>query len=143
MESAEAAVVDNVVRHPPVPDGTRITLATMPDDFHHHFRDGAATADVLRHASLRFGRAIAMPNLKVSESLSLILSKDSSASQLDTSRLALRLVRSLPTTSRDVHPRETSLRSPPPRRRWPTGITSCHPSPRISPTVTVDPPSSR
>jgi hypothetical protein len=49
----------------PAPDGTRITL-TLPDDFHHHFRDGEACSDVLRHASLRFGRAIAMPNLRVS-----------------------------------------------------------------------------
>ncbi|KAL3816133.1 hypothetical protein ACHAXA_011630 [Cyclostephanos tholiformis] len=47
----------------PILEGTRITL-TLPDDFHHHFRDGEACADVLRHASLRFGRAIAMPNLK-------------------------------------------------------------------------------
>ena len=54
----------------PVPSGTRITL-TLPDDFHHHFRDGEACGDVLRHASLRFGRAIAMPNLKVSFSMSL------------------------------------------------------------------------
>ena len=51
---------------PVVPEGTRVTLASMPDDFHHHFRDGEVCADVLRHASVRFGRAIAMPNLKVS-----------------------------------------------------------------------------
>ncbi len=43
-----------------------MTLSSMPDDFHHHFRDGDVCADVLRHASVRFGRAIAMPNLKVS-----------------------------------------------------------------------------
>ena len=66
-EEADNADVVVVVRHrSPVPDGTRIVLSSMPDDFHHHFRDGAASADVLRHASLRFGRAIAMPNLRVS-----------------------------------------------------------------------------
>ena len=47
----------------PIPSGTRITLP-LPDDFHHHFRDGEACADVLGHASARFGRAIVMPNLK-------------------------------------------------------------------------------
>ena len=47
----------------PVPEGTKITL-TLPDDFHHHFRDGPATADVLGHATQQFGRAIAMPNLQ-------------------------------------------------------------------------------
>jgi dihydroorotase len=46
-----------------VPPGTKLTL-TLPDDFHHHFRDGPAIASVLRHATRRFGRAIAMPNLQ-------------------------------------------------------------------------------
>ena len=46
-----------------VPAGTRLTL-TLPDDFHHHFRDGAKVPDVLRLATQRFGRAIAMPNLQ-------------------------------------------------------------------------------
>ncbi|KAL7527101.1 hypothetical protein ACHAWF_002040 [Thalassiosira exigua] len=47
----------------PVPEGTRITLA-LPDDFHHHFRDGPVTANVMEHVVQQFGRAIAMPNLK-------------------------------------------------------------------------------
>jgi dihydroorotase len=46
-----------------VPEGTALTI-TMPDDFHHHFRDGAKTKNVLSHATERFGRCIAMPNLK-------------------------------------------------------------------------------
>ena len=46
-----------------VPSGTKITL-TMPDDFHHHFRDGPKVPDVLALATQRFGRAIAMPNLQ-------------------------------------------------------------------------------
>jgi dihydroorotase len=46
-----------------VPEGTSITI-TLPDDFHHHFRDGKKTKDVLKHVTKRFGRAIAMPNLK-------------------------------------------------------------------------------
>ena len=46
-----------------VPEGTKITI-TLPDDFHHHFRDGSATANVLEHATKQFGRCIAMPNLK-------------------------------------------------------------------------------
>ena len=46
-----------------VPNGTKITL-TMPDDFHHHFRDGPKVPDVLALATQRFGRAIAMPNLQ-------------------------------------------------------------------------------
>ncbi len=34
----------------------------IPDDFHHHFRDGEFLKDVVKHVSNRFGRAIAMPN---------------------------------------------------------------------------------
>lgn len=45
-----------------VPEGTTITI-TMPDDFHHHFRDGAKTKSVLAQATERFSRCIAMPNL--------------------------------------------------------------------------------
>jgi len=45
-----------------VPDGTRITMI-LPDDFHHHFRDGVKTKTVVTHASKRYGRCIAMPNL--------------------------------------------------------------------------------
>ena len=46
-----------------VAEGTKITL-TLPDDFHHHFRDGDKVEIVLQHATKRFGRCIAMPNLK-------------------------------------------------------------------------------
>jgi len=35
-----------------------------PDDFHHHCRDGPATASVLKHAYSRFRRCLMMPNLK-------------------------------------------------------------------------------
>ena len=41
----------------------QITLR-LPDDFHHHLRDGPATASVLKHAVERFGRCLCMPNLK-------------------------------------------------------------------------------
>jgi len=34
-----------------------------PDDFHHHCRDGPATASVLKHAYPRFRRCLMMPNL--------------------------------------------------------------------------------
>jgi len=46
-----------------VPEGTRLTI-TKPDDFHHHFRDGSKTKSVLLHATKRFARCIAMPNLQ-------------------------------------------------------------------------------
>jgi dihydroorotase len=46
-----------------VVEGTTLTI-TMPDDFHHHFRDGAKTKSVLAHATERFSRCIAMPNLQ-------------------------------------------------------------------------------
>lgn len=46
-----------------VPDGTEITLR-VPDDFHHHFRDGIKTKHVVKHATQRFKRCIAMPNLQ-------------------------------------------------------------------------------
>mmetsp|Transcript_53168 Transcript_53168/g.129098 ORF Transcript_53168/g.129098 Transcript_53168/m.129098 type:complete len:392 (+) Transcript_53168:241-1416(+) len=36
----------------------------MPDDFHHHCRDGPAIAPVLKHAYDRFQRCLMMPNLK-------------------------------------------------------------------------------
>jgi dihydroorotase len=45
------------------PAGTRITMC-MPDDFHHHVREGAKTAAVLQHACQRFGRVLIMPNTK-------------------------------------------------------------------------------
>jgi dihydroorotase len=41
----------------------RITIR-LPDDFHHHVRDGPVTASVLKHAVKRFGRCLCMPNLK-------------------------------------------------------------------------------
>ena len=37
---------------------------THPDDFHHHCRDGLATASVLEHAYRRFRRCLMMPNIK-------------------------------------------------------------------------------
>src|SRR4051812_36284244 len=40
-----------------------ITLA-RPDDWHAHFRDGAAMESVVRATARQFGRAIVMPNLK-------------------------------------------------------------------------------
>ncbi len=46
-----------------VPEGTTLEI-TFPDDFHHHFRDGDKTKRVLAHATERFRRCIAMPNLK-------------------------------------------------------------------------------
>lgn len=45
------------------PAGTRLTIR-LPDDFHHHSRDGPKTAAVLAHATKRFGRCLMMPNLK-------------------------------------------------------------------------------
>mmetsp|Transcript_7754 Transcript_7754/g.11113 ORF Transcript_7754/g.11113 Transcript_7754/m.11113 type:complete len:351 (-) Transcript_7754:107-1159(-) len=47
----------------PVAEGTRITIR-LPDDFHHHARDGAKTPAVLQHAVKRFGNCLFMPNLK-------------------------------------------------------------------------------
>jgi dihydroorotase len=41
----------------------RLTL-TRPDDWHLHFRDGAAMRDVVPHTAKQFARAIVMPNLK-------------------------------------------------------------------------------
>ena len=58
------ALLDSIMATP-VPEGTKLTL-TLPDDFHHHFRDGIVVENVLEHATQQFGRAIAMPNLKVS-----------------------------------------------------------------------------
>jgi dihydroorotase len=45
------------------PAGSRISI-TKPDDFHHHFRDGLVISTVTKHASKRFARCLAMPNLK-------------------------------------------------------------------------------
>ena len=44
-------------------EGTSITII-KPDDFHHHFRDGAKVPAILSHVTPRFSRCIAMPNLK-------------------------------------------------------------------------------
>lgn len=46
----------------PAAAGNTITII-KPDDFHHHFRDGTKTKSVLQHATKRFARCIAMPNL--------------------------------------------------------------------------------
>ena len=35
-----------------------------PDDFHVHFRDGAAMQSVVPHTARQFARALVMPNLK-------------------------------------------------------------------------------
>ena len=43
--------------------GDKITIH-LPDDFHHHVRDGTKTAMVLRHAAKRLGRCLIMPNTK-------------------------------------------------------------------------------
>ena len=43
--------------------GTRLTIR-LPDDFHHHCRDGPKTSAVLAHATKRFGRCLMMPNTK-------------------------------------------------------------------------------
>ena len=43
---------------------TDILTLTRPDDWHIHFRDGAAMQSVLPDTARVFGRAIAMPNLK-------------------------------------------------------------------------------
>lgn len=43
---------------------TDILTITRPDDWHIHFRDGAAMRSVLPDTARVFGRAIAMPNLK-------------------------------------------------------------------------------
>lgn len=37
---------------------------SIPDDFHHHLRDGLKTKSILSHVTKRFGRALIMPNLK-------------------------------------------------------------------------------
>ena len=42
---------------------SRLTI-TRPDDWHVHFRDGAALGSVVHHTARRFARAIVMPNLK-------------------------------------------------------------------------------
>jgi dihydroorotase len=47
----------------PVPIGTKITIR-IPDDFHHHCRDGKITETIIQHISERFGRCLIMPNLK-------------------------------------------------------------------------------
>jgi hypothetical protein len=41
----------------------RLTIR-LPDDFHHHVRDGKVTEDILKHAVRRFGRCLCMPNIK-------------------------------------------------------------------------------
>ena len=43
--------------------GTKLTIR-LPDDFHHHVRDGKKTAAVLKFAAPRFGRILMMPNTK-------------------------------------------------------------------------------
>lgn len=45
------------------PAGTKLVIR-LPDDFHHHVRDGPKTAAVLKFASKRFGRCLMMPNTR-------------------------------------------------------------------------------
>lgn len=37
---------------------------TLPDDFHHHLRDGDVLQNIVHHATRSFGRVIVMPNIK-------------------------------------------------------------------------------
>jgi hypothetical protein len=37
---------------------------TLPDDFHHHLRDGDVLENIVHHASRSFGRVVVMPNIK-------------------------------------------------------------------------------
>lgn len=57
----EELLDERVEGHAPI--GTRVTIR-LPDDFHHHCRDGAQTVAVLRDAAPRFGRCLMMPNLQ-------------------------------------------------------------------------------
>ena len=59
MSSTSATATATAVQ----PDGTILKIR-RPDDFHHHCRDGAGTASVLKHAVPRFTRCLMMPNLK-------------------------------------------------------------------------------
>ena len=36
----------------------------VPDDFHHHLRDGDVLKEIVHHAARSFGRILAMPNIK-------------------------------------------------------------------------------
>eukprot|EP00551_Chaetoceros_affinis_P012984 CAMPEP_0203675254 /NCGR_PEP_ID=MMETSP0090-20130426/19671_1 /ASSEMBLY_ACC=CAM_ASM_001088 /TAXON_ID=426623 /ORGANISM="Chaetoceros affinis, Strain CCMP159" /LENGTH=364 /DNA_ID=CAMNT_0050541395 /DNA_START=346 /DNA_END=1440 /DNA_ORIENTATION=- len=61
--SSQSSSTSTVTPTAVVCEGTTITI-TKPDDFHHHFRDGTKPKSILKHATKRFGRCIAMPNLK-------------------------------------------------------------------------------
>lgn len=66
MSSSSSSSSDNNCIEQPqgyAPLGTRVTLP-LPDDFHHHARDGDQTAAILQHTASRFGRCLLMPNLK-------------------------------------------------------------------------------
>jgi dihydroorotase len=39
-------------------------IIEVPDDFHHHLRDGEVLPDVVEHASRTFGNVLCMPNIK-------------------------------------------------------------------------------
>ena len=42
---------------------TELEIA-LPDDFHHHLRDGDVLENIVHHASRSFGRVVVMPNIK-------------------------------------------------------------------------------
>ena len=44
-------------------DVTELTIS-LPDDFHHHLRDGEVLGDVIGHASASFSNLLVMPNIK-------------------------------------------------------------------------------
>jgi dihydroorotase len=56
-------LIEKLTHKQTVEQGTQLTIG-IPDDFHHHFRDGIKCKSVLQHATQRFGRCIVMPNLK-------------------------------------------------------------------------------
>ena len=51
------------MRTPTSSPASSLTI-TRPDDWHVHFRDGAALRSVVGHTARRFARALVMPNLK-------------------------------------------------------------------------------
>ena len=63
LATSSTITMEQCTPAPSTGEGQKITL-TLPDDFHHHFRQGDRVKTVLSHAVHRFGKCIAMPNLK-------------------------------------------------------------------------------
>jgi dihydroorotase len=62
--TSTSSMMTSTTENDETPSSYKTIQIPIPDDFHHHLRDGIRTKSILSHVIQRFGRALIMPNLK-------------------------------------------------------------------------------